>query len=118
MGFSYYANHLVWFEVGRTEYMRERGCTYRDLEKDGFLLPVTEAYCRYHASGTYDDLIYVCTSVTKFSRVQLRFEYRVLRDDGTLLATGHTVHCFLSPEGKPIRAPESVRTILQGGTTK
>jgi acyl-CoA thioester hydrolase len=109
MGFSYYANYVIWFEVGRTEWMRAKGCTYRSLEDEGYLLPVTEAYCRYQTPARYDDLVYVITRVAKLSRVQIRFEYRLVRDDGTPLATGHTEHCFLSKEGRPLRAPEVIR---------
>lgn len=112
MGYSYYANYVIWFEVGRTEWMRARGCTYRSLESQGYLLPVTEAYCRYLAPSHYDDLLFVITRVAKLTRVQIRFEYRVVRDDGTLLATGHTEHCFLSREGRPLRAPESIRQVV------
>ena len=112
MGFSYYANYIIWFEVGRTEWMRARGCSYRVLESEGYLLPVTETYCRYHAPSHYDDLLYVVTRVTGLTRVKIRFEYRVLRDDGTLLATGHTEHCFLSREGRPLRAPEIIRQVV------
>lgn len=112
MGFSYYANYVIWFEVGRTEWMRARGCTYRTLESEGYLLPVTEAYCRYHAPSHYDDLLFVVTRVTRLTRVQIRFEYRVVKNDGTLLATGHTDHCFLSREGRPLRAPEIIRQVV------
>ena len=113
MGFSYYANYLVWFEVGRTEWLRTRGCTYRSLEDDGFLLPVTEACCRYLAPSSYDDSIFIYTRVGKLTRVQLRFDYRLIREDGTVLATGHTNHCFLSKEGRPLRAPEKIQELIR-----
>jgi acyl-CoA thioester hydrolase len=113
MGFSYYANYLAWFEVGRTEWMRARGCTYRALEAEGYLLPVTEALCRYHAPSSYDDLLFVITRVAELGRVQVRFAYRIVRDDGTLLATGHTNHCFLSRDGRPLRAPEIIRRVVE-----
>src|SRR3989442_8035662 len=59
MGVAYYANYLVWFEIGRTEWLRARGYAYRSLESEGVFLPVTEAYCRYLAPSRYDDVIYV-----------------------------------------------------------
>ena len=58
MGVAYYANYLVWFEVGRTEWLRSRGYTYRALESEGVFLPVTEAACRYLAPSRYDDLVW------------------------------------------------------------
>ena len=112
MGFAYYANYLVWFEVGRTDWLRQRGVTYRSLEERGYLLPVTEAYCRYLASARYDDLLFVCARATRLTRVQLRFEYRILHEKGGTLATGHTEHCFLSREGRPVRVPSEVRRLL------
>ena len=112
MGFAYYANYLIWFEVGRTDWLRQRGVTYRSLEEKGYLLPVTEAHCRYLASARYDDLLFVCARATRLTRVQLRFEYRILHEDASLLATGHTEHCFLSREGRPVRVPPEVRELL------
>jgi acyl-CoA thioester hydrolase len=112
MGVSYYANYLVWFEVGRTEWLRARGCTYREWEARGFFLPVTEAYCRYHAPSRYDDRLYVITRLGALARVSLRFDYRVLHEDGRLTATGHTEHCFLSRDGRPVRPPQDLANLL------
>ncbi len=108
MGVAYYSNYLVWFEVGRTEWLRARGTAYRDLEARGLFLPVVEACCRYFLPSRYDDVLHVATRVAKLGRSLVRFEYRVLRDDGRLAARGHTEHCFLSREGRPVRAPEEV----------
>jgi acyl-CoA thioester hydrolase len=115
MGVAYYANYLVWFEVGRTEWLRSRGYAYRDLEARGVFLPVTEAGCRYLAPSRYDDVLHVVTRVGRLGRAVVRFEYRVLREDGTLAATGFTEHCFLSRQGKPVRAPEEIARVLSGG---
>lgn len=112
MGFAYYANYLVWFEVGRTDCLRQRGVTYRSLEEKGYFLPVTDVHCRYLASARYDDLVFILTRATRLTRVQLRFEYRVAHENGTLLATGHTEHCFLSRDGRPLRVPDEVRGLL------
>jgi|SRR5262245_10702091 len=115
MGVAYYANYLVWFEVGRTEWLRARGYAYRTLENEGVFLPVTEAYCRYLAPSRYDDLIYVVTKLGKLGRTVVRFDYRILKEDGTLAATGHTEHCFLSREGRPVRAPDGIQVVLSRG---
>lgn len=115
MGVAYYANYLVWFEVGRTEWLRSRGYAYRDLERGGIYLPVTEASCRYLAPCRYDDLLHVVTGVGRLGRTVVRFDYRVLKEDGTLAAVGHTEHCFLSREGRPVRAPEEIARVLASG---
>jgi acyl-CoA thioester hydrolase len=115
MGVAYYANYLVWFEVGRTEWLRSRGYAYRTLESEGVFLPVTEAVCRYLAPCRYDDLLYVVTSVGRLGRTVVRFDYRVHKEDGTLAAVGHTQHCFLSRAGRPVRAPEEISRRLASG---
>jgi acyl-CoA thioester hydrolase len=115
MGVAYYANYLVWFEVGRTEWLRSRGYAYRTLESEGVFLPVTEAECRYLAPCRYDDLLYVVTRVGKLGRTVVRFEYRVHREDGALAALGHTEHCFLSRAGRPVRAPAEIARLLASG---
>lgn len=117
MGVAYYANYLVWFEVGRTEWLRSRGFTYRSLEERGIFLPVTEAYCRYLAPSRYDDLLFVVTRVGKLGRAVLRFDYRVCREDGIPAAFGHTEHCFLSRNGKAVRAPDEIARVLSEGSS-
>jgi len=112
MGVSYYANYLVWFEVGRTEWLRARGCTYREWEARGIFLPVTEAYCRYILPSRYDDRLFIVTRLGALARVSLRFDYRVLHEDGRLAATGHTDHAFLSSEGRPVRIPSDLANLL------
>lgn len=115
MGVAYYANYLVWFEIGRTEWLRARGYAYRTLESEGVFLPVTEASCKYLAPSRYDDLIYVVTRVGRLGRTVVRFDYQILKEDGTPLATGHTEHCFLSRDGRPVRAPEGIQRVLFEG---
>jgi acyl-CoA thioester hydrolase len=117
MGVAYHANYLVWFEVGRTEWLRSRGYAYRAIESHGVFLPVTEASCRYLAPCRYDDLLSVVTRVGRLGRTVVRFDYRVLKEDGTLAATGHTEHCFLSHDGRPVRAPREIHAILTGRGT-
>jgi acyl-CoA thioester hydrolase len=115
MGVAYYANYLVWFEIGRTEWLRSRGYAYRELEREGVFLPVTEASCRYLAPSRYDDLVYVVTRVAKLGRTVVRFDYRIVKEDGSTAASGHTEHCFLSREGRPVRAPAEIARVLSSG---
>jgi len=110
MGVVYYANYLVWFEVGRTDLLRSLGWTYREMEHDGVSLPVIEAHCEYHRSARYDDEIEVRTEGRLLSPVRMEFLYQVRRkDDAVVSATGRTVHAALDPSGKPCRLPQRVR---------
>ncbi|MGM0472302.1 MAG: acyl-CoA thioesterase [Bacillota bacterium] len=111
MGVVYYANYLHWFEVGRTEYFRESGITYQDLERQGIFLPVLEANCNYHQPARYDDQIQIKTRITRLKRIKLWFEYQIERvSDGELLATGSTEHSFVNSDFEPLilkrEAPE------------
>jgi acyl-CoA thioester hydrolase len=114
MGVVYYANYLVWFEVGRTDWLRQAGWTYRDMEASGVSLPVIEAHCEYRQPARYDDEIGIDSRAVPLSPVRLRFEYRLIRlTDGTLLAEGYTVHAAVDEAGRPCRLPEPVRSLLE-----
>ena len=113
MGVVYYANYLVWFEVGRTEWLRETGRTYRSLEEEGIALPVIEAHCTYRQAARYDDEIEIKTEATLMTPARVRFDYEVIRaTDGTLSAAGYTVHAAVDRSGKPCRLPARVREML------
>lgn len=108
MGVVYYGNYLTYFEVGRSEYMRELGFPYSQMEGKGYTLVVTEANAKYHRNVGYDSLLTVKTAITEVKRVRVRFDYEILSSDNTLLVTGHTVHACLNPDLKPIRIPEEL----------
>ena len=113
MGVVYYANYFVWFEVGRTDLLRQSGWTYREMEIDGVALPVIEAQCTYRESAEYDDVIEVRTSGAMLSPVRVQFTYEVVRmADAATLATGTTVHATLDRNGRPCRLPPRVRTLF------
>jgi acyl-CoA thioester hydrolase len=113
MGVVYYANYLVWFEVGRTEWLRETGWSYREMEADGVALPVIEAHCEYRQPARYDDQIEILTRATLLTPVRIRFDYDVVRrQDDTVTATGYTIHAALDRTGKPCRLPDRVRNLL------
>jgi acyl-CoA thioester hydrolase len=115
MGFAYYANHLYWFEIARTEWLRAKGRSYRELEADGVSLPVTEASCRYFAPARYDDRLRLFARIGELSRASLRFDYRIENAaDGRLLASGFTRHCFLGRDGRPVRIEGALRDLLAG----
>jgi acyl-CoA thioester hydrolase len=114
MGMVYYANYLRWFEIGRTEMLRAHGRSYRAIEEAGIRLPVLEASCRYLQPARYDDLVAIETTLAELGRASMRFTYRVVRaDDGQLLATGSSAHCFLDAAGRPVRPPADFRALLQ-----
>ena len=113
MGVVYYANYLVWFEVGRTEWLRETGWSYREMETDGVGLPVIEAHCEYRQPARYDDRIEIVTRASLLTPVRIRFDYEVVRaQDQALAAAGYTVHAAVDPAGRPCRLPERVRALL------
>jgi acyl-CoA thioester hydrolase len=113
MGVVYYANYFVWFEVGRTDLLRHAGWSYRDMETDGYALPVIEAHCTYRESAKYDDELEVRTTGAMLSPIRVQFTYEIVRPaDEAPLATGTTVHATLDRAGRPCRLPERVRAVL------
>ena len=113
MGVVYYANYLIWFEIGRSDWLRETGWTYREMEADGIQLPVIEAHCTYRLGARYDDDIEIRTRAKKLSRVRVQFDYEAIRRaDGALLATGHTVHATIDRGGRPVRMPDRVEDLF------
>jgi acyl-CoA thioester hydrolase len=114
MGIVYYANYFVWFEIGRTEWLRETGWSYREMELEGMALPVVEAHCEYRQPARYDDEVEIETRATLVTPARVRFDYRVSRaGDRTVAAVGHTTHAALDGRGRPCRLPERVREMLR-----
>ena len=106
MGVVHHPNFLIYFEIARTEYMREAGVRYADLERRGFLLVVTGAEARYLANVGYDDEIVVRTAVASMGRATIRFAYAVEDARGRRLCEGSTEHCCVGPDkARPIRFP-------------
>jgi acyl-CoA thioester hydrolase len=113
MGVVYYANYFVWFEIGRTDLLRALGWTYRDMEHEGYALPVIEAHCEYRQSARYDDELLVRTTGELLSPVRLAFAYEVRRQaDDAVAAVGRTVHASVNATGRPCRLPERIRNVL------
>ena len=117
MGVVYYANYLVWFEIGRSEFCRAHGFEYRDMEReDGLCIIVAEASCRYKVSAHYDDEIVVKTCLRAVRKRVLIFEYEVYRQaDNVLLAEGETTHVIVNREGRPCALPEKYREAFLAG---
>jgi acyl-CoA thioester hydrolase len=115
MGVVYYANYLRWFEAGRAQFLRVKGVSYNDFERElGLMLPVSEAAVTYRSPARYDDLVTVETFLAEVRRVSARFTYRVVRGE-TLLATGFTVHACVDREGRIRRLPPEFLSRLCAG---
>lgn len=112
MGVVYYAHYLVWFEIARTDWLRDTGWSYRAMEDEGLALPVIEAQCSYRQSAKYDDEMEVRTRA-KVTAARIQFDYEIVRRaDGAAIATGHTVHATIDRRGRPVRIPERVRGLF------
>ena len=100
------AVYLSYFEVGRVEWLRAAGLSYRELEEQGYGIVVVEVLAHYRRAAFFDDELTLRTELANLSRASMRFEYEVSRG-GELLVTGHTRHaCVDLATGKPIRVPE------------
>src|SRR5882672_6681279 len=108
MGVVYHANYLIWFEIGRTEFCRARGFSYRAMEEDNnAFLVVAESYCRYKAPAYYDDELLIRTHITELRKRSLRFGYEVVRAaDGHIIAEGETGHVVTDATGRVRSFPE------------
>ena len=114
MGVAYYANYLVWFEVGRSQYCNDCGFSYRDMEREtGLFLIVAEASCRYKNPARYEDELIIRTRVTESTRRTLRFSYEISRTDGVAVATGETLHVLINADGRPSSFPEKYLVLLR-----
>jgi acyl-CoA thioester hydrolase len=115
MGVIYYANYLVFFEKGRTEFLRSLGKRYRDLEeKDGIFLPAMDAHVEYLHPGRYDDLIKVRTFISELGGAHITFRYEItLAETGQLIARGSSKHPTVNAQWKPTRIPASLRGLLE-----
>ena len=111
MGVVYHGSYLPWFEVGRTTLLKEMGLAYRQLEADGYRLPVLEVSAKYFRPALYDDMLTIITTMTDKPLLRIRLEYEVRRGE-ELLATGFSVHAFVDREGKPVRPPASAVAVF------
>jgi acyl-CoA thioester hydrolase len=114
MGVVYYANYFVWMEIGRTDFCRECGFSYRDLEREeGAFIAVVEATCRYIAPARYDDPVLVRTTMESINSRMMVFAYTITAGD-RVLAEGKTKHVVLGEDGKPKRLPDRYVDLLRG----
>lgn len=112
MGTVYYANYLVFFERGRSEFMRETGLTYRQLEELDLYFPVMRAECNYYSTVSYDDLLTIETSIAELKHASVIFSYTIKCGD-KLIADGITKHPLVNKSFKPLRMPKELRSALE-----
>ncbi len=107
MGLLHHANFFVYFEMGRTELLRKRGMTYRDMEDAGHLLVIVDLGCKYKRPAHYDDVLTLRTTVERVTHVKIVHKYEVFRA-GLLLAEGHSTLACVDRDGRPQALPESL----------
>ena len=113
MGVVHHTHFFVWFEIGRTELLRDLGCPYFEMEERGILMPVVEATCRYRSPARYDDLLEVETALESISASRVTFTYLLRRKGNERpLAEGRTVHATVNRDGEVIRLPAAYRDLL------
>ena len=115
MGIVYYANYLIWCEVGRVEFMRALGGSYADLEAEGYGLAVAEAKVRYLSPARFDDPVRVETSLVTVRSRAVTFDYVISHaETGTRFATAHTALVSVDRMGRPTALPAEFRARLEG----
>lgn len=112
MGVVYHANYFIWFEIGRTAFFRSLNMNYGKLEDEDVLLPVIDVGCKYIVPAKYDDEIIIRTKLVKLKGVRLTYNYEIIRkEDGEILATGHTTHAFVDKNLKPVNFKKNFKDV-------
>jgi acyl-CoA thioester hydrolase len=109
MGVVYHGNYFTFFEIGRTEYLRSYGYTYREMEAEGAFAVVVKAECSYRKAAKYDDLLTIKTTIKRIKRVKVEYEHHIFRDT-ELLVVGYITLAFVDAEGKIRSAPKWIQT--------
>lgn len=119
MGIAWHGNYLSWFEVARTEWLRDQGMSYRRLEGEGVFLPVLRSVCNYAHAAHYDDVLVVRARLAAYNGVRLSFFYEIDREhDARAIARGETEHAIAGRSLKPLRAARAAPDLhraLTGG---
>lgn len=114
MGVVYHGNYAQYFEMGRTEWLRKFGVSYRQMEESGIMLPVVSLNVKFKKSACYDDEIRVVTTLAKIPSASIEFDYEIFNSKNELLTTGKTVLAFIDMErNRPTRCPEYILDQLQ-----
>ncbi|MGE4578965.1 MAG: acyl-CoA thioesterase [Desulfuromonadales bacterium] len=117
-GIVHHSNYLVWFEEGRSDFLRQRGLNYTDFEKSGYFIVVAEAQVKYKAPAYYEDEITIETTLDRFKGKVLEFSYRALNQEGRLLAEGRTVHVVIGQDRRPVALPPEMLAKATSGESR
>ena len=120
MGVVYHSNHFIWFEIGRVEFLRQLGFSYKDMEaSDGCFIAVVDARCRYKAPARYDEEIIVRTHLKNIRESVIHFGYELVRaSDGVILAEGETTHIVADAQMRKTSIPEKYMSAFLAATGK
>ena len=114
MGIAHHANYFVWFELGRTDFCRQTGIPYSEIERRGYILVVTEIACRYRTPFRYDDEVRIRTSVGEIGSRVIKFTYELFAADEELRATGYSSHVWLDLKTRrPVRGDGEVVRVFR-----
>ncbi len=113
MNYVYYGNYALFYELGRTEMLRELGFTYRYIEENGFMLPVLSMNANYIKSASYDDLLTIKTSIKAKPGVRIKFDYEIYNEQNELINKGDTTLVFIDIEkNRPAKSPEFFNKVM------
>jgi len=113
MGYVYYGNYAMYYEVGRVESLRQLGLTYKELEEMGVMMPVLENKSKFLSPALYDDLLRIVTTIRVRPSVRITFEYEIFNGEDELIHQGETVLAFVQKSsGRPCRPPEVFQKVL------
>ena len=114
MGVVYHGSYVPYFEIGRVEWLRNKGVSYKSLEESGIALPIVSMHLNYKKSARYDDLLTVNTKLKKYSGVKIEFDCEIRNESQELLTTAHFILVFLDiKNGKAIVPPQYILDILE-----
>ncbi|RKE95061.1 acyl-CoA thioesterase [Ichthyenterobacterium magnum] len=114
MGIVYHGNYVQYFEIGRTEWLRKMGLSYKEMENQGIMLPVISLLINYKKSARYDDLIKVKTQLKKMPSARIEFDYEITNENDEILTTGNSVLVFMDVnKNRPTRCPQYILDKLQ-----
>jgi acyl-CoA thioester hydrolase len=114
MGVVYHGSYVPYFEIGRVEWLRNKGVSYKSLEESGIALPIVSMHLNYKKPARYDDLLTINTKLKKYSGVKIEFDCEIRNENQELLTTAHFILVFVDiKNGKPIEPPKYILEILE-----
>mgnify|MGYP000844523987 FL=1 len=115
MGVVYYGNYPQYLELGRVEWLRAIGLTYKEMEAEGIMMPVVSLQIQYKKPALYDELITIRTKLKDLPSTKIEFDYEILNEKGELLSTANTILVFVDAKTfRPVRCPEKVLNLIRG----